>query len=357
MRYLIYLMILVALVVAATLAAQVYLSEPLTIQYRGWVAAPPLVLALGATLLGLLLLFFLLRLFIALIFLPLTVSRWRNRRRGQKELQLRKDILRESVYENQRAQTKLLAELAATDAAAAWRAAQVAEESGDTKNVKNYLQLAESGGDTVIRTAAIAKRCMREQRLSEADTVLTAAGAPSGATLLVKLYYDLCLLRADWRGAMAAAIKLRSESAQLYGNYVETALQRFLQQAKNAAEVADLWKNAVTPVDKKEPALVAKYLTALWRLGNEKAATEELTTALKQHPKHIAILQAVVRFGSPAQQETAFLANEKAADNANVVDAERLQLLTELAEQLQLPGKVRQYSQMLSALRGKTANG
>lgn len=351
MRYLFYFVLLVILAVAAGVAGQLYLSEPVLLRYGAWSAEPPLYLALAVTLVGLIAALLLLRLLAFILLLPVKVGAWRRQRQVEKLSDLRGKVMRLGCYGNRRALLKHLADLAPMDDAAAWQGAQVAEELGDARLQQKYLQRAAEAQDKVIAAAAKAKLCLRDNRLTEAEQLLTAAGAPRAAVLLAQLYYEVAQASGAHAKALAAAVTLREECAVQFGELVVHTVRRQLHTAETAAAAAAFWRDEVSSADKKDPALLALYLRALWQLGDEKAASEGLGSALRQHGRHEDILRAVADFGTPAQWETAFKENEKRAESAGASDAGLLQLLADLAEKLQLPGKARLYGQRLAALR------
>lgn len=351
MRYLFSLVCIIVLALAAALVSQLYLNDPVTIRYGEWSAAPLLSLALGTLALGAIALMVALRLLLAIVFLPSRLAKWRRQFRAKKQVQLRENAMRQAVYGNCHEALKLFAELAPADAAAAWRAAEVAEEIGDTRARDKHLQQAADSADAVISAAAKAKRCMQDSHLIEADAVLKSAGAPRAAVLLAKLYYDVQIARGDYTAAYAAAAHLREKSPRLFGRLAEDAVQQRLKTFSAAAEVKAFWREQVPAADKKQAPLLALYLAALWQLGDEKAAADGLTQALRQHPHDNDILRLVADFGTAAHCEAAFKANEKRADSAGARDMVLLQLLIDIAEKLKLSGKVRLYGQMLSQVQ------
>ena len=351
MRYLLYLFILVLLSVTAVVAAQLYLNEPLFVRYGEWSASPSLALALATLLLAVVAMLLVLRLALLFLFFPLKISRWRKQRRSERLVQLREDILRQTVYGNRRMLMKQLAALAPMDVLAAWQAAQIAEENNDMATAGQYLQQAAIGKDAAVSTAAKVKLCLRDNRLSEADNLLKNAGAPRTEVFLAKLHYQVSRARNDHISALAAALQLREQSATLFCSLVEESLRAQLQNVSSAGEAAEFWRKHVPAADKKQPTLLALYLTTLWRLGDEKAAGEGLAQAIRQHPHNNDILRVVADFGTQTQREEAFKANEKRASSASEEDVILLKLLATLAEQLQLPGKARLYGQMLATLQ------
>lgn len=356
MRYLIYFTLLIILAAAAAVLSQLYLNEPVNFRYGSWSATPPLYLALACLLLAALLLFFAVRLLLWLLFLPAIISKWNKRRRREKQAQLHETIIRQLAYGERRKALKNLAELATGDTVAAWWAAQIADELGDARETRKYLQLAAAGQDPILSAAAKAKLCIQDNRLTEAENILKTAGAPRASVLLARLSYEAGLARGDYRTALAAAVYLRETLPAAYGDYVADTIRRQLDHVKNADDARHFWQEEVTKTDKKEPTLLTAYLDCLWRLGDEKAAGEGLAQALKQYPQDNAVLHSIVKFGTPQQRETAFKANEQRAEKAGGQDAALLRLMGELADALQLPGKARQYGQMLSALEAPHGN-
>lgn len=353
MRILLALLALLLLVLAAALAAVFYWGEPVYVRYGEWSAAPPMWLAVGAFLLGGLLFLLGGRVLLALVFLPAVIARWRRERRATQVAELRRMTMKWAVYGNRRNMLKYLGQLAEEDEAACFRAAMVAEELGDARAQEKYLRRAAAAGDAVIAAAAKAKLCMRENRLTEASGVLVAAGAPREAALLAQLAYEAAMGRGDAPAALAAALALRDELPAVYAVRVDEAVAYGLERGADAAAVKSFWRETVPAGERKRPALLALWVEALWRCGDEKAAGEALAAAARQFPRDLAVLRAAIRMGGREVRETLFRANEKHAEGAD--DALFLQLMAELAESLELSGKARRYEQMRAALEARRA--
>ena len=351
MRYLIYFVIFAILSIATALLAHLYLNDPVTLRYGAWEATPPLSLILGVLVIAVLALLLGMRLFLLILFFPAKLATWRRQRLAEKQATIKDNILRWSAYGNRRNLLKNLDKLAPTDASALWQAVQVAEELGDERAKSKYLQQAVNSKDSIICAAAKAKLCLQDKHLIEADAILKAAGAPQGAVLLAELYFQMSIMRTDYVNALKAAMHLREELPLSWQGRVEEVISKYLEQSQTAEKSSAFWNEQVAAAEKKSPLLLAAYAKSLWRLGNEKHAGEVLSQALKQHPQNNFILRAAVEFGTQQQCELAFQGNEKRVETADVSDIEFLQILTLLAEKLNLTGKARLYGQRISALQ------
>lgn len=350
MRFWLPLLLFVIAFVAVVVFALLYMSEEVHLQYGGWRASVPLSVAMGSAMLAIVAAVLALKLLAFLFSLPLRMVQWDDARREKKERRQFQEVVRMVAFGDQSGLLKALTPLATDNTAAAWRAAEIATEEGNAKGAAKWLIQVADSDDEVLAAAAKAEICRRDERLSEAVGILENAGALRGPALLTRKLHEISEQRGDWEMALSAAMKLREKSPR-WQHVIENIVMRYFAQAQTADEAARFWKDKVAAKDKKRIALLAVYIGALRRLGADKKMKEELAQAFKQYRQDATVLEMVAAFGDNAQCEAAFAAAEQQArDN----DPRILNVLVQLAQRLQLPGKETLYRQQLGALDGSS---
>ena len=347
MRFWLFLLFAAGVFVAAVIYALLYLNAPVRLQYGDWTAAPPLSVAIGATIMAAAAIVIALKFASFLLFLPRRMAQWEAARREKKQRELLQNTIRLTAYEDQRELLKVLSQLATNNPAAAWRAAQIAAELGNAKMADKCLRQAADGKDTALAAAAKAEICRRDQRLTESASVLNTAGALRGPAVLTHSLYDISRQREDWETALAAAVKLRDKMPGRWGATVNDVITLLFERVGTREEATRFWRENLTTEDKKNTAHHLGYIAALHRLGDENAAKEHLTKLFKQHNQHNAVLQMIANLGDKPLCEAAFTANEHRAEKN---DSATLGVLADLAMRLELPGKENLYRQKLAAL-------
>lgn len=323
------------------------LDAPVRVAYGGWQISPPLSVAVVALLIIGIGFLMALRAAFWLLFLPKHVGRWRRHhlaRRGRKNL---REAMRLMAHGESGKLLKVFGELQGEAPQSAWQCAQLAEQAGDMAGKKRWLQKAAECDDRVIATAAKAELCRMQDHLSEAERILRGANALAGPAVLTQTYYAVSKSLGNWSEALRAAEALRGKNIRGWDAAVGEAILSHLDALAGADELHEFWKNGVASGEKKTPKILARYIARLFAAGAERSAAAQLEAAHKQFPADLKILGLVATFGGAALKQSALAQNEK---RASVNDTRRLQLLMQLAQDLDLPGKAAQYKQMASSL-------
>ena len=349
--------LLLAAIVAIVVASHVYLDERLIVEYGGWRAAPKASVAVAAAIFAYLLWSLLVRLLSPLFSLPSRLAKWRKTRAEQS----RRETLEQGVSALARDDHKLtfrafsqLAEKSDADGACAWLAAAAAEKSGDRAARDLWLRRASDSSAADIAAAAKAELAAADGRDEESFRILSDAGAPGGSPLLAKMYLRAARRREKWPQALAAAYRLQdgeniSGEESAARNIAETALQK----TDDIESLRGFWKNNVAAADQKHAPLLAGYIRALHRLGDDKTLAETLERAVKTAADSPSVLFAAAEIGAEKTCETAFAAAEKREDKS---DPDYLRATAMLAERLKLWGRAKRYYQMANSLRPDPRN-
>ena len=345
----------VALLLFAALVggAQLYLNDPVLVQYGGWQAQPPaaVVIALSVALLALLALAFKIAAFV--LFLPANVAKWRRRKAEERKLESQLDVLRALVLEDERAALKVFARLADDDdegaAICAVHAAKLSQNNPRKRD--EFLRLAAaadaSGENGAVVLLAKARLAYHQGQHTEALTLLSQAGKNAHPAMLRSLF-AINKERQDANGALDALYRLRDAApAPELDAKVQAVITRRLSEAKNVGDINNFWRESLRDGERKNTTLAADYARALHRLGDEKAAQEVLSKAVKAPDVKVDIFHAVAALGDTALCESAFAAGQKLADGED--GKPYLAAMAELAERLGYWGKARRYYQMANA--------
>lgn len=359
---------LFALAVAAAavlIGAHVYLSDPLTIEYGEWRAAPPLSLALAAALLGLAALWLALRILGALFSLPTLLAGWRGRAAGKKRDKLVADGLRAVGLRDAKAALRNFAALAQNEAdpaapAGALLAAKAAHERGETERRDNWLRAAAAAGDLQAAAFAGALLARNGGELDAAAAILQRADALKGPPALRRLLLEIAAEKGEWQLALTAAYKeaddfpRRAKTHDRPGGrggrreMPRDIIRRLLaDDAADAATLRTFWKEQVRSAERADPELLAAHILALKARGDP--AEHELDAAVKARADAPEILEAVVLAGDPKRCEAALKRAEDLPQKRRET-APMLRAMAELAARLKLWGKARRYYQMAQAV-------
>ena len=190
------------------------------------------------------------------------------------------------------------------------------EKSGGGRD--EWLRLAAATAGADIAAAAKAEIADAGGRDGEAFHILGEAGAPRGSPLLAKMYLRLARRREQWPQALAAAYRLRDDGrARKWEEAASDIAAAALKNIGDSAALRSFWKNNIAAEDQKKPPLLAEYIGALHRLGDEDALAEALERAVKTAARSPVILSAVAAMGSEKICETAFAAAQKSGDDKN----------------------------------------
>ncbi|MGU9951332.1 MAG: heme biosynthesis protein HemY [Gammaproteobacteria bacterium WSBS_2016_MAG_OTU1] len=342
----------VAAVAALIAAANVYLDQPLYIRYGVWEIAPTAAVATATAVLIVIVLYLILRLLSFLLFLPTHIASWRQQRQQRGKNELLTDGIRSLVFGNHKNALKYFSKLSENKDESAncytWLAALSAEKIGDNKKRHELLQLASASGED-IAAAAKAQLACEENHINEAFNILAAAGAPQSSPLLAKMYLNIASQCGKWAQALDAAYYMREKSpVDKWKQSVLDIACKGLKKINDTEQLSIFWKNSIRSEEQKQPLLLAEYIYALSRLGNDKLATENMERVEKITDKPPEILSLIAAIGTEKMCESAFTS---AQTKEQLTNAPFLSAMALLAERLQLWGKARRYYQMANALR------
>lgn len=342
---------LIAVLAGAIIALDWYLDKPLHLQYGAWRESFSALRVVMSLVIFVIALQLFIKLCAAVLFMPSRVSRWRRAREEKRMRDSLAEGVRALAVEDNKQAFKSFSHLAQNDSSGAfsWLAARAAEKQGDRAKRDEWLRRASVDSSKDIAAAAKAKLAREENRLSEAFSILSAAGAPYGSPLLANIYLEIARQRKQWPQALAAAYRLMAHGNSPAQTKIAGEIARGgLAEIAELDALRDFWKTNISDEDRKKPALVAEYIYALERLGDGKGAREYLERAAKAAAAAPAIIAAVADLGGQELRENAFTRGQKNADEKN---PDYLAAMGALAERLELWGKARRYYQMANALR------
>ena len=337
---------------AVVFAALHYNDIPINIRIGNWHATP----SLAAAIAGLALLYCMTALALKILHTtlsaPLIFNRWLGRQATVSRHQLLVDGVRAWVRGDYARALKMFQRLSkdtAQDEVYAWLAAEAAKQAGNRKQHNQLLHgiaNRDNAADRSIVAAAKAQIARDDSRLHDALEILSAAGAPDSSPLLAKMYLHIARECEKWERALAAAYRLREWSPTFkYQKAVADIIQRGLHSVTDKEQLQAFWKNHVRADEQKQPPLLADYIHALHRCGDEATITKTLERAAKNASESPEILSAIATLGSRDMCKTAFAAVRSPEEAAF------LPAMAQLAMRLELWGQARRYYQMAAALR------
>ena len=345
--------IIVALV-ALIVLANLYLNEPIRLQYGEWQASPSLLVAIAIIIMAIVAMLVLFKILSVMLFFPSYLSKWRSERDIKHQQRLVVSGLHALVLGDNKQTYKSFSALSKySDGACAWLAATAAENLENPANRNLCLKRATESGNANIAAAAAAQIAVNEGNISEAARLLSDAGAPNSSPLLAAMYLSLTTQQQQWTKALATAYRLYEiapvqKSQQTIDDTVTCALQKIT----DIHALKNLWNNDIHANERKKPPLLTAYLYALRRLGDDAAATAELEKSFKTINKTPDTLFLIADLGGEAMCEKVFTLAQKdpPADNAEYYSA-----MATLAERLNLTGKARRYYQMANSLNPRAS--
>ncbi|MGI9296894.1 MAG: heme biosynthesis protein HemY [Gammaproteobacteria bacterium] len=350
--------LLLAAVAALIVASHFYLDRPLVVEYGGWRVSPPASVAAAAAAIAFVLLALALKLLSPLFFFPAYLARWKEKRAEKSRRETLEEGVRALALDDHRRAFKTFSRLARQsdpDGAFAWLAAAAAEKSDDRGARDEWLRRAADSTAADIAAAAKAELATAENRDDEAFKILSEAGAPGGSPLLAKMYLRAARRREQWPQALSAAYRLRDGArARKWELAAFEIAETALAKTDDIAALRSFWKNNVAAAEQKNPPLLAAYIRALHRLGDDGTVAETLERAVKIAGDSPAILSAVAEMGAKKTCETAFAAAQERGDDKT--DPEYLRAAAMLAGRLKLWGRARRYYQMANSLRPDPRN-
>ena len=336
------------------IAAHVYLSDPVLVEYGEWRAEPPLSLALAAALLALAFLWLALKVLGVVFFLPAALAKWRGRSLGKKRDRIVAEGLRAATLRDSKTVLRSFSNLARgkSDIAApagALLAAKAADERGETEQRDTWLRAAANSKDAQIAALARALLARGKGDLDEALEVLKNADSLKGPPALRRLTLEIAAAKGDWKLALTAAYKEADEFPTRGGrNAPRDIIRRQLEDdSADAKSLRAFWKEQVRSDDRADAGLLAAQILALKARGD--SAEDELDAAVKARGDSAEVLGAVVLAGDAKRCEAA-LKRAEALPEAKRETAGMLRTMAELAGRLKLWGKARRYFQMSQAL-------
>ena len=218
---------------------------------------------------------------------------------------------------------------------------------GKREEAGKYLRKAAAAHDSVIKTAASARLCQHENRLSEASRLLESADADKGPTVLATMLYEISYARKEWDVALKAAMTMRQRMPEAWQDKVYEVVRQRLSGAQSLSEVNDFWRDKIASADKKKVPFLSCYIAALYYWNSEQEASKTLVDAAKNHPRALPLLRLVALHGDKSLCERALRENEGEPHT----DPERVAVLADLADRLQLSGQANRYRQMILSLK------
>ena len=342
------------LAAAAFMGAEVYLSNPVNVEYGDWQASPPLSLVLAALLLVLALLWLAMKILGLIFFLPHNFASWRGRSADKRRGRIVADGLRALSLRDSKMGLRNFADLAQNEAdpaapAGALLAAKAADERGETERRDGWLRAAANGDDAQVAALARALLARTAGNLQEALEVLRKADSLKGPPALRRLMLEIAAEKGDWNLALTAAYKEEDEFPRRSSRHAPRDIIR-RQLADNSADAAMLrafWKDQLRAPERADGELLAAHILALKARGD--SAEDELDAAVKARGDAAAVLGAVVLAGDDRRCEAA-LKRAEGLPPAKRETGKMLRAMAELAARLKLWGKARQYYQMAQAL-------
>ncbi|WOV91015.1 MAG: heme biosynthesis HemY N-terminal domain-containing protein [Candidatus Zeuxoniibacter abyssi] len=347
MIYIACFIILVAVLIGVS---QLYLTDPVLIRYGQWQAEPGVAVAtVLAVVISLVVLF---KIVAKIILLPLNFAHWRRQSAAKKHHQTLLTALRALILGDEKKALKIFSRLTEEKnddpGVYGMLAAEAAKGVGDKGRHKRLLQRAAVSTDTAIAALANATLTRQEGRFTEAVNTLNTADDVSNNSAIIKLRLEINRELRHWRQALADVYQLRDMFPdRSWEADIGRIIGEQIKAATNTEELSVFWKKNVQ--DKDKAALTADYAFALYRLGDEKHASEVLAKTLKTGVSTPPFLAAIAAVGDKRSCEEALANNQKRG--AETKDENILSALAALSERLELWGKARRYYQMANALR------
>lgn len=352
MRFLIYIACFIILVAVLIGVSQLYLTDPVLIRYGQWQAEPPAGVAVATVLAVVISLVVLFKIVAKIILLPLNFAHWRRQSAAKKHHQTLLTALRALILGDEKKALKIFSRLTEEKnddpGVYGMLAAEAAKGVGDKGRHKRLLQRAAVSTDTAIAALANATLTRQEGRFTEAINTLNTADDVSNNSAIIKLRLEINRELRHWRQALADVYQLRDMFPdRSWEADIGRIIGEQIKAATNTEELSVFWKKNVQ--DKDKAALTADYAFALYRLGDEKHASEVLAKTLKTGVSTPPFLAAIAAVGDKRSCEEALANNQKRG--AETKDENILSALAALSERLELWGKARRYYQMANALR------